>query len=276
MKACTSTTGIPIVYDEVGRGDPALLFLPGWCTARTVFRKLMARCGGARRVLSPDWRGHGESGPPGGDFGHEGLVADALAVIAASGAERVVPAASSHAGWVAIELARRLGSGAAAIVLLDWIVTEPPPAFRDVLRGLQSPERWRETVDVLSSVWTHGTDDADVLRFTRDSVAAFGFDMWSRAAREIEAEYTAAKSPLDALARLSPPVPVLHVYAQPDDAEYFEKQAAFERKHSWFHVRKLAAASHFPMLEAPGPVSAAIADFLAAHIGQPVTARGGD
>lgn len=100
--------GLRISYDDSGRGEPALLFMPGWCGSRAVFEQLASRCSTHRRTLGLDWRGHGQSGSSQDDFGSDGLVEDALAVIEASGAERIVPAALAHAGWVAIELRRRL------------------------------------------------------------------------------------------------------------------------------------------------------------------------
>jgi len=52
-----------------------------------------------------------------------------------------VPLAISHSGWVAIELRRRLGSRMPVVVLLDWLVLEPPAPFLDALAALQDPER---------------------------------------------------------------------------------------------------------------------------------------
>src|SRR5262245_65422158 len=99
----TPPKGLPISYDDLGRGEPALLFLHGWCANRAVFRPLVERCGTHRRTLALDFRGHGQSAMPTSNFGLDGLVEDALAVIEASGAERVVLVALAHAGWPAIE-----------------------------------------------------------------------------------------------------------------------------------------------------------------------------
>ncbi|MCL6505968.1 MAG: alpha/beta hydrolase [Bryobacteraceae bacterium] len=57
-------------------------------------------------TLALDWRGHGQSEKPAGDFGTADLADDAMAVIEASRAEQVVPVALSHAGWVAIRTGR--------------------------------------------------------------------------------------------------------------------------------------------------------------------------
>src|SRR3954470_10344317 len=104
MKTATRPS---IAFDDVGDREPALLCLPGWCAPRDAFRPLYPHLD--RRVLAVDWRGHGGSAPASGDFGASDLVNDALAVIDASGATKIIPTATAHAGWVAIELRKRLG-----------------------------------------------------------------------------------------------------------------------------------------------------------------------
>jgi pimeloyl-ACP methyl ester carboxylesterase len=250
--------GTRISYDDEGRGEPAFLFMPGWCGSRRVFDQLAARCATRRRTLALDWRGHGQSEAPVGDFGASALVGDALSVIEASGADRVVPVALSHAGWVAIELRRTLGSRVATLVLLDWIILEPPPPFLGALQALQDPALWQQTREQLFSMWIHGLEIPELSRYVREDMGSYGFDMWSRAGREIGAAYAKAGSPLHALTTLNPPMPVLHLYAQPDDAGYLAAQQSFSAAHPWFQVRKVQARSHFPLLEAPDEVATAI------------------
>lgn len=243
--------GIPIDYTDTGRGGPALLLLPGWCGSRRVFEPLLAGCAARRRVLSLDWRGHGASGPAGDDFGTGDLVDDAIAVIDASGAETVVPVALSHAGWVAIELRRRLGARVEKLALLDWIVLDAPPPFLAALRMLQDPDCWQAARKQLFAMWLDGPDLPALARYVRDDMGSFPFEMWARAGREIERMYLQAGSPLRALAALEPPPPVLHLYAQPGDPGYLAAQQAFAGTAPWFQVEKLDARSHFPMYEQP-------------------------
>src|SRR5437867_450967 len=160
--------GLRISYDDLGSGEPALLFMSGWCANRTVFRDLKTRCSANRRVLVLDWRGHGESGRPTMDFGERELVEDALAVIESSGTQQVVPATLAHAGWVAIELRRRLRERVPKLVLLDWIVLEAPKPFLDALQGMQSSDRWRQTVEHTFSLWLEGVDNPELHRFVRE------------------------------------------------------------------------------------------------------------
>ncbi|HWP35554.1 MAG TPA: alpha/beta hydrolase [Thermodesulfobacteriota bacterium] len=252
-----------MAYDDLGQGEPALLCLNGWCDTRRQFARLAPLLAARRRVLALDWRGHGESEQPAGEFSMDALVDDAFAVISASGAERVVPVAVSHSGWVAIELRRRLGARIPRLVLQDWLVLDPPQAFLDVLAGLQAPDRWRATREGLFGMWLAGVGDQEIARMVREAMSSYDFDAWARAAREIAAAYARHGSPLRALAALTPPVPALHLYAQPDDPAYRAAQEAFAAAHPWFRPRRLAARSHFPPLEVPDQVAASIEAFLA-------------
>lgn len=259
----TTANGIRIAYDDVGEEEPALLFLPGWCVNRSVFRDLISRTSPQRRSLALDWPGHGASDPLERDFGAKELLQTATAVIKASGAAAVVPVALAHAGWVALDLRRRLGRRIPKLVLLDWIVTEPPAPFLDTLRGMQSADQWRQTVDETLGMWVHGVENPDLKHLVEDEIAAYGQRMWKCAASEISAAYDREGSPLQALSRLVPAIPVLHLYAQPQDAAYLNAQQAFAASHPWFRVRRLNASSHFPMFEVPDEIAGAIEQFAA-------------
>lgn len=252
-----------IVYEDSGAGEPAILCLPGWCAGRAAFDELASRLASGHRVLTMDWRGHGGSSSPASDFGASELVDDALAVIAASGARRVVPVATAHAGWVAIDLRRRLGDRIAKLVLVDWIVTDPPPPFLGALAAMQDPAKALQVRDQLFAMWTQGVQHPGVLRYVREDMGAYPAAMWSRAGREIAAGYAREGSPLQALGALEPPMPVLHLYAQPADPAYLAAQVAFAAEHPWFTVCKLDARSHFPTIEVPEQVQSPIEAFVA-------------
>lgn len=252
-----------ISYVDQGQDEPALLFLPGWCGSRSVFDQLAATSATGRRCLSLDWRGHGQSDTPLGDFGSNDLVDDALSVIESSGAACIVPVALSHAGWVAIELRRRLGSRISHLVFLDWIILEAPPPFLEVLQSLQDPSHSHQAREQLFDMWLHGIDTPALVQYVREDMGSYGFDMWARAGREISAAYAQTGSPLQALSLLDPAVPVLHLYAQPEDPAYLAAQQAFAANNPWFSVSKLDARSHFPMLEVADQIASAIEQFIA-------------
>jgi pimeloyl-ACP methyl ester carboxylesterase len=261
----TRKGGARIRYDDVGQGEPALLFIPGWCTSRAVFRKLVPPLSALHRALVVDLPGHGESDMPGSDFDNATVVAHLRAVIDASGARQVVPVALSHGGWWALELRRQLGPRVPKLVLLDWLVLEPPPPFLQALQALQSPQ-WKQARDGLFAMWLQGVGSPDVIRFIQEDMGSFGQDMWSRGGREIAAVYARYGSPLQALAGLSPPVPTLHLYAQPDDSAWLAAQQSFASSYPWFQVRKLSSHSHFPTLESPEELAAHLSRFVSSEL----------
>jgi len=259
----TSTATTSLAATDRGAGEPALVFLPGWCGDRTVFDELVVGTSERRRALSVDWPGHGDTPSTTRDFTTADLVDRTLDLLEQAGVQRVVPVALSHAGWVALELRRRLGSERVpALVLLDWMVLGPPPPFLDALEGLQRPESWEQTRAALFDMWTRSLDIPPLVDYVA-GMGAHGFDMWARAGREIASSFRTEGSPLEALGRLDPPPRTLHLYAQPGDAEVLTAQQEFAAAHPWFEVRRLDARSHFPMFEVPEEMSVLVEQFVA-------------
>jgi hypothetical protein len=167
---------------------------------------------------------------------------------------------------VAIELRRRLGERMPKIVASSWPVISPsrnPLAsrFLGAIRALQYYERWREGTEQLFTMWLSGAP-ASVETQIRNQMLKQGFETWSRAGREILAMYALEGDPLRALSKFSPPVSVLHVYAQPRATEYLAAQEAFAREHPWYSVHRLEAVSQFPTLEVPDESAAVIGEFI--------------
>lgn len=259
----TSTATTPLTTTDRGTGEPALVFLPGWCGDRSVFDDLVAGTSEHRRALSVDWPGHGDAPPAPGDFTTADLVDRTLDLLEQADVRRLVPVALSHAGWVAVELRRRLGAERVpALVLLDWMVLGPPPPFLHALEGLQRQESWEQTRAALFDLWTTGLDIPRLADYVA-GMGSHGFAMWARAGREIASSFRTEGSPLEALGRLEPPPRTLHLYAQPEGDEVLAAQQEFAADHAWFEVRRLDARSHFPMFEVPEEMSALIEQFVA-------------
>ena len=252
--------GAWIDYLDEGLGDPALLLLPGWCSTREAFAPVLDQLKRRRRVLSPDWRGHGSSPPVPADFGTDELVRDALTVIADSGESSVVPVAAAHAGWVAIELRRRLGQDVPGLVFVDWMVAGAPATFLSTLAALRSKADRDEAIAGTLQMWQAGVPSPELAGHLADMGAAPG-EMWDRAAREIEISYARHGSPLRALSELDPPVPVLHLVPAAAGC-MFERHRAYAAEHPWYHATELEARSHFPFFEAPRQAADEIERFV--------------
>ena len=264
--AFADSEGTRIYYDDQGRAEPVLVCLPGWCVHHTMFLPLAERLSARHRVLAMDWRGHGKSQASDGDFGYAEMLADALAVIHASGTQSVIPIAQAHGGWVAIELRRRLGERVPKMIFTNWnpLFTRGnplAPPFLGATQALQDNARWRETVEQLFTMWLSGAP-ASVAMHIRQEMGSHGFEDWARAGREVAAMYAREGDPLQALSTLRPPVPVVHVYGHPRAPEYLSAQESFAREHPWFAVRRLEAVSHFPTLEVPDETAGVIREFI--------------
>jgi pimeloyl-ACP methyl ester carboxylesterase len=265
MKHATAN-GARIAYDDRGTddGSPALLCLPGWCVNRGFFAPLAEHLAVRHRVIALDWRGHGDSESPSADFGHAELLSDALAVLDASGVERVIPIGQAHGAWVGVELANRLGPRVPAIVAMSWLVLDPPPPFLGLLGALQDASQWQGARDRLFSTWTDGAPP-DVAERVRREMGAYGFDMWARAGRSIAAEYARHGNPLRAVAGLRPTPRFLQLFSQPKAPEFLDAQRSFASENPWFDVRRMDAVSHFPALEIPDATASDIVRFVSAQ-----------
>jgi pimeloyl-ACP methyl ester carboxylesterase len=127
---------------------------------------------------------------------------------------------------------------------------------------MQSLGQWKQTIDQMFSRWLHGVDNPKLIRFVRDEMGSYGFEMWPRAGREISTAYTKEGNPLKALSRLKPHVPTLHLCVHSEDPGYLPAQQSFAAANPWFAVRELKAHSHFPMFEVPDQIVSTIEGFV--------------
>ena len=113
------------------------------------------------------------------------------------------------------------------------------------------------------SFWLEGVDNKEVIQFVRGIIGCASAEMWQRCDREIEKAYTREGNPLQALAALSSPVPVLHLCVPAPQPQAWIAQEEFAVSHPWFEPHRLSARSHFPMLEIPEEIARLIEAFVA-------------
>ena len=176
-------------------GEPALLFLPGWCGDRTVFDGLLARLG-----TGAPHRRRGPARARGVAAQRDGLQHRRRRRRRRRPGRRP----RRRPGRPRRPLARRLGGRRAApapgcervpgIVLLDWMVLGTPPGFDDALAGLQDDAAWADVRAALFGMWTQGVDEPAVHEY----VASMG---------EYGAALLAAGRPRDRRAASPPTAP---------------------------------------------------------------------
>jgi len=55
-----SVTSVPVSFDDAGRGEPALVYLTGWCGARTSYAAMVEHTARHYRSIAIDWRAQHE------------------------------------------------------------------------------------------------------------------------------------------------------------------------------------------------------------------------
>ena len=116
-----SFDGTEVVYDARGRGEPALVFIHGWCCNRGQWNAQMDQFDDDHRVVAIDLGGHGESGRTRGhwtipDYGH-----DVEAVVKAQRLDRVILVGHSMGGPVALLAAARMPDRVIGVIGVDTL-----------------------------------------------------------------------------------------------------------------------------------------------------------
>lgn len=258
-----------LTFDDLGKGNPAILLLPGWCADRGILAAVANLLGKKQRVINIDLLGHNESSCPDGDFGSEEIIREGIALIESLGINKFVTVSVAHAGWIAVELRRRLGDRIAKMVFLDWIITKPPSIFFKTLEKMQKQSEWLSARDALFAGWSLG--DSNLAKPFEQFMTHYDFEMWSRAGREIGKSYQEFGSALGILQTLNPaptvfnlysPTQAKNLYGQEDDSSYFKAQQNFATNHPWFQFRRLSSKSHLPSVEIPQEVADIVEDFI--------------
>jgi len=149
-----SHAGVSLRYDRVGAG-PAVLFIHGWASNRTVWERQVQVLRDRHTVLTVDLRGHGESSHPRTGYSLDALAGDLEHLVHGLGVPRLAVVGWSMGGLLAQELARRMGERVSALGL----VSTTAGGFSDANKPLAQPGRAAEMKAALA---------ADFRGFVRD------------------------------------------------------------------------------------------------------------
>ena len=123
---------VELKYDAAGAGDPALLFLHGWCCDRSFFAPQFDYFSHTHRVLSVDLPGHGESAVP-NEYSIEAFASETAELTHALRLGRSVVFGHSIGAMVALALAQQDAEAVGAVALID-----PPPLSKEVWKGFSA------------------------------------------------------------------------------------------------------------------------------------------
>lgn len=157
---------VMLAFEDVGTGEPSLLFVPGWGCDHTFFAPQVAHFRRQHRCIAVDLRGFGASDKPQQEYSPT-VFADDLAWLCTQLAiERPVVIAHSLGGMAALMLAMRHPVLAAAIVMLDMptkLLSGPVPAddpHTDIVAALRGPG-WHKAARHYAEGMFLPTDDPD-------------------------------------------------------------------------------------------------------------------
>ncbi len=248
--------GLSLAYEELGAGEPLLVFVHGWCGERGVWRATLEALAPAQHVLALDLAGHGASGARRATWTLDALADDVVAVVAASGAREVILIGHSMGATVALLAAPRLAPRVRGVIGVDSLhradLAYPSGFLEEAARELEA-----DFPRALSAS----------IRAVVPAAADPGLVRWIEA-RALRTDRTAAVALLRGLAdfRLAPALAAAGVPVRVIDAADAEPapDLAGNRLLCDFDASELAGVGHFPMLERPAEFRACLVHWIEA------------
>ena len=244
-------------YDAAGAGEPALLFLHGWCGDRSFFAPQFDYFSHSHRVISVDLPGHGKSAVP-AEYVIDAFASRVAELTGELRLGRSVVFGHSIGAMVALALSQSAPELVGAIALID-----PPPLSKEVWNGFapqliasfsgpDGPTRRRQFVEQMFLP----TDDA-----TR---RARIIEIMTAVPNDIAIPLVQAIAAFDAMAVLRQcEVPVLTI----SSAVPTNDAASLLAANATMTLGQTVGAGHFLQLEVPEQVNPMIERFLAIILG---------
>ena len=240
-------------YDTAGMGDPALLFLHGWCGDRSFFAPQFAHFSDAHRVVSIDLPGHGLSPVP-YEYSIAAFANDTAELAHELDLGHSVVFGHSIGAMVALALAQHTPDLVGAVALID-----PPPLSKEVWKGFSAqlissfegpdgPAGRRQFVEQMFLPTDDPTRRAEIIQ----TMTAVPNDIAIPLVRAI-----AAYDAMAALRECDVPVVVISSAVPTNEAD------ALREANPTITLGQTVGAGHFLQLEVPEQVNPMIERFLA-------------
>ena len=154
QRATKSADGTRIAYRIHGSGDRTVVFVHGWMMSGAVFSELLDAWQPAGvRVIVPDLRSAGESGPAQAGYDLDRYVEDVLAVLDAEGIPRAVLLGHSMGGQIAQLVAATRPERVAGLVAVVPVPVDGLPLPEEVKRDVSRAPAAAAKRSAGSSTW---------------------------------------------------------------------------------------------------------------------------
>ncbi len=246
--------GVRIHYTNYGAGEKALVFVHGWSSDETVWKKQGPELAKTMRVITVDLPGHGQSDRPEIDYTMDYYARALDAVLRDAGVEKAVLAGHSNGTPVVRQFYRRYPQEVSGLIVVDGTLramgtVEEMQKFIEPLRG---PDYAANAGKFIDGITAPMTDPAE-----KSAVKAMMLRTPQRVAlSEFEAAIDPAIWKTDKIE-----VPMLVVLAKSPfwtaDYKKFVRDLAPRLEYV-----TLDGVSHFLMLDKPAEFNAAVLAFL--------------
>ncbi len=244
-----------LVYEVVGSGEPAMVFVHGWTCDRSHFAPQVAHYAGSHRCVSVDLRGHGESDAPEQEYTVEGFADDVAAVCEQLGVTDAVLVGHSMGGAIVLALAARRPELARAVALLDPAILFPAEVLArggQLATAFAGPDGMKAARDFEADQFFLSTSDAALKERTLDAAMTTPQHVVASAIKNI-ANFD-SESALRAVK-----MPLLYVGAEPAITD----TAKLRELAPQVVVGKTVGSGHFHQLEVPEQINAMLDRFFA-------------
>ena len=249
-----SADGVSIHYDDVGAGDPALVFVHGWSCDRSYWSGQIGHFARTHRVVNMDLAGHGDSGLNRSEWTMQAFGEDVSAVVTELDLRNVVLVGHSMGGKVIVEAARQLGDRVVAVVGVDTFHSggrETPQARQNEVFGQLAEDYASFMANFVNRTFVEQSDPA-IRNWVLADMSAAPYAS-AVGARQASGSYDATP----VVASLDVPLVLINSDFLPTDTAHIEAAAKD------FRYREMSGVGHFVMLEDPATFNALLAQVLA-------------
>jgi pimeloyl-ACP methyl ester carboxylesterase len=156
-----STDGISIAYEVRGEGEPALVFVHGWCCDRTYWEAQLPQFAEKYKVVAIDLAGHGESGLDRKEWTMGAFGEDVVAVVNKLNLEQVVLIGHSMGGFVILEAGSKIPKRVLGLVGVDTLNDFEEKLTQEQIDNWIAPLRADFIESISNIVRTMFTSEAD-------------------------------------------------------------------------------------------------------------------
>ena len=251
--------GHRIYYRSFGSGNRAMIFLSGWGCDTSLWRNQVPALVPYSRVLLVDLPGHGRSDKPDVPYTLDLFARAVNAVLEDARVQKAAVVGHSMGGMVAYEFARRWPEKTIALIWVDGTFTIPVDVDQQIAglrkraEDFRSPDYQQKVRQFIEQLYVPQTPTAVRDEVTRSVLATPQHVLVGCLDGLADRRLYEPHTPLD--------LPAFAIFSSFWNPERFID--IFKKSLPRFQYQVLTGVGHYPMLEKPDQVNAALTHFVA-------------